>query len=261
MDGGLFGRVAHEILEGFGRSEAKASDDAEVIGKKLNALLDRVVRNRFGPRPVPAVRVQVEQLRARLRRFARWQARWAGDGWRIMGVEKHPEPGVPFVVDGEPVLLRGMIDRVDHNPGTGEWAIFDYKTWDTGKTPEEVHRTGRKSAREWVDLQLPLYRVLLPEILDDDGDPLVPEAARGQVRLGYILLPRELEKVGEAFADWTEEELAQALEVARQVVRDLRTLDFHYDPGTKSFRDDALDALRGRLELPRGDEGGQGGDG
>jgi RecB family exonuclease len=261
MDGGHFGHLAHEILERFGRSEEKASDDHGVIGKKLSVLVDRAVRDRFGPRPVPAVRVQVEQLRARLRRFARWQARWVGAGWRIMAVENQPDPGVPFVVDGEPVLLRGMIDRVDHNPATGEWAIFDYKTGDTGKTPETVHRKGRKNAREWVDLQLPLYRVLLPEIVDEDGNPLVPEAARAHVKLGYILLPRELEKVGEAFAEWTEEELAQALEVAQQVVRDLRTLDFHYDSGTRGFREDALDALLGRLELPRADETGEGGEG
>ena len=178
-----------------------------------------------------------------------------------MSVEEQPEPGVPFEVDGESVLLRGKIDRIDHNPLTGEWAIFDYKTGDTGKAPEEVHRKGRKNQREWVDLQLPLYRVLLSGVLGEDGTPLVPEAAWEEVKLGYILLPRELEKVGAAVANWTEEELAEAEETARRVIRELRTNEFHYDPDTRSFRDDALDALRGRLELPRADDGEEGGEG
>jgi ATP-dependent helicase/nuclease subunit B len=261
MDGGGFGSLAHTVLEQFGRSEEASSDDADGIRKRLSLLLDRAVRDGFGPRPVPAVRVQVEQLRTRLRRFARWQAGWAAEGWRVMSVEGQPEPGVSFDVDGKPVLLRGKIDRIDHNPRTGEWAIFDYKTGDTGKTPEEVHRKGRKNQREWIDLQLPLYRVLLPDILKEDGTPLVPESAWKDVCLGYILLPRELDKVGAAVARWTEEELAEAEETARRVIRELRTNEFHYDPGTQSFRGDPLDALRGRLELPRADDGEEGGDG
>ena len=92
---------------------------------------------RFGNDPVPAVRVQVEQLRARFRAFAHWQASWIRKGWRVVSVEKQPEPGVPFEVDGQPVLLRGKIDRIDHNPETGEWAIFDYKTGRQGRDPRE----------------------------------------------------------------------------------------------------------------------------
>src|SRR5690606_35854101 len=95
-------------------------------------------------------------------------------GWRIVKVEvEPPEPGVPFDVDGRPVLLRGRIDRIDRNERTGEWAVFDYKTSDTGQPPEKTHRRGRGKERRWVDLQLPLYRHLLPAI-EDDGAPLVP---------------------------------------------------------------------------------------
>jgi hypothetical protein len=261
MDGAVFGSLAHQVLERFGRSEDRASADQPVIERKLNRLLDDLVKDQFGSRPVPAVRVQVEQLRARLRRFAEWQARWIGDGWQVRGIEVQPDPGVEFKVDGEGVLLRGKIDRIDHNPITGEWAIFDYKTGDTGETPEEAHRKGPKKAREWVDLQLPLYRRLLPGILKEDGTPLVPEAAWGQVRMGYILLPRKLDKVGLALADWSEEESDEAMATAEQVIRELRSEPFRYDPDTRSFRDDPLDPLLGRLELPRAevfDDDGEG---
>jgi hypothetical protein len=253
MDGGVFGSLAHVVLERFGRSAEAASSDPEVVEKKLLRLLGELVRDQFGARPVPAVRVQVEQLRARLRHFARWQADWAADGWRIVTVEAQPKDGVPFVVDGEEVRLRGKIDRIDHNPTTGEWAIFDYKTGDTGESPEDAHRKGPKKNREWVDLQLPLYRRLLPGIESDDGTPVVPEVAWDRVRLGYILLPRDLSQVGPAEADWTEEEFEQAYDAAARVIRALRAEPFRYDPGTRSFRDDPLDPLLGRLELPRAD--------
>ncbi|MBT8398343.1 MAG: hypothetical protein HKO65_03080 [Gemmatimonadetes bacterium] len=258
MDGAVFGSLAHEVLERFGRTEEAGSDDADVVEKKLYQLLGHLVKDQFGSSPVPAVRVQVEQLRARLRRFARWQSDWVREGWRIVAVEAKPEDGVPLVVDGEPVNLRGKIDRIDHNSTTDEWAIFDYKTGDKGEAPEDTHRKGPKSSKEWVDLQLPLYRRLLSGVRKEDGTPVVPESAWDHVRLGYILLPRELDKVGSAEGNWSEDELAQAYATAEEVIRKLRSEPFHYNRDTKSFRDDALNPLLGRLELPRADDGDDG---
>ena len=250
MDGRSFGTLAHAVLERFGRSVEATSPDVDVVDGRLRRLLREVVRETFGHRPVPAVRIQAEQLEARLREFARWQAEWISEGWRIVCVEKQAHPGVPFEVDGEPILLRGKIDRIDHNVDTGEWAIFDYKTGDGARKPEEVHRKGRGQSKEWVDLQLPLYRRLLPGILGEDGSPVVPEAEHGKVILGYLLLPKTLEEVGAALAGWTEAELRQAEEVAREVVRGLRRGEFWYQPETRGYRDDPLDALLGRMELP-----------
>src|SRR5690606_21138049 len=169
------------------------------IARRLDALLDEEAGRRFGRSALPAVTVQVEQLRARLHAFAQWQAEWAAAGWRIAAFEAHPpEPGVPFDVDGRPILLRGRIDRIDHNERTGEWAVFDYKTSDTGEKPEKTHRKGRGDAKRWIDLQLPLYRHLLPALRDGDGAQIVPPDAVDRVRLGYILLPRDLDGVGAA---------------------------------------------------------------
>ena len=64
------------------------------------------------------------------------------------------------------------------------------------------------------------------------------------------LLPKILEEVGAAVAEWTEAELQEAEEVAREVVRRLRRGEFWYRPETLSYRHDPLDALLGRMELP-----------
>lgn len=262
MEATTFGTLAHKVLERFGRSPEAGSPDPAVVEEKLLRLLDRAVREGFGRRPLPAVRVQVEQLRARLRRFARWQAGWVGKGWRIRMVEARPEGGVPFEVDGEAISLRGKIDRIDYNSGTGQWAIFDYKTGEGGVDPEKAHRKGKGKNRRWVDLQLPLYRHLLGGISDEGGKPLVADSGLENVSLGYIRLPKDLDQVGEALVRWSEEELEEAFEEAKRVVRALRTEPFHYDPRRPGPRDDPLAPLLGRRELPqasteRGEEGGE----
>jgi ATP-dependent helicase/nuclease subunit B len=256
MDALVFGDVAHQVLERFGRSRAANEPEEEAVARVLYRILDDLVQETFGRRPVPAVSVQVQHLKARLGAFARWQAGRVQDGWRVVCVERYAGRGVPFQVDGEPVLLRGKIDRIDHNPNTGEWAVLDYKTGDAGKGPEETHRKGRGQNKAWVDLQLPLYRKLLAGILNDDDTPVVPPAAQGQAQLGYILLPRDLEATGAAMAQWDADALEGAEEKAREVVRELRKGVFPYDASSPSYPDDPFDALLGRLELPAVEEEG-----
>jgi hypothetical protein len=169
--------------------------------------------------------------------------------------------GVPFEVDGEPIRLSGRIDRIDFHPGRREWAIFDYKTADAGDPPEKTHRVGKKDEKVWVDLQLPLYLHLLPALRAADGAPLLPHGSAAATRLGYILLPRDLEGVGDAFADWTADDLAEADEAARDAVRFLRENRFTFDPAITPHADDAFAYLLGVGQLVAAgadeDEGGE----
>ncbi|MBA2668967.1 MAG: PD-(D/E)XK nuclease family protein, partial [Gemmatimonadetes bacterium] len=71
LDGLAFGNLAHEILESFGRSEVAQSTDAAEIATHLDGLLEKVSSQQYGSDCLPAVRLQVEQLRARLHAFAR----------------------------------------------------------------------------------------------------------------------------------------------------------------------------------------------
>ena len=59
------------------------------------------------------------------------------------------------------IWLGRKIDRIDRNARTGTWCILDYKTGDRVRDPESTHRT---RGGEWLDLQLPLYRFLLPHL-------------------------------------------------------------------------------------------------
>ena len=148
LDGAGFGTLAHEVLSSFEKDPDVAAAREETIAKYLDAQLDATVLSRFGKAPSPAIRVQVEQLRRRLHRFARWQADWAANGWRVewvegrrVGCESLPEEReAEIVVDAQPTALHGRIDRIDVQPSTGRRVIIDYKTSDTPTTPEKAHR-------------------------------------------------------------------------------------------------------------------------
>ncbi len=261
MDAMLFGNLAHRVLERFGSSEVVHLEDEHAVAERLHRLLDEEVRHRFGAGAGyahPAVRLQVEQLRARLRRFAVWHVGWIGAGWRVRDVEcTTPPGGADLDVDGMPVFLRARIDRIDHHPDRDEWAVFDYKTSEQGEGPEATHRKNR--GQDWCDLQLPLYQWLLPRILNSAGVLVAPDASPDRIRVGYILLPRDLDQVGEAMAPWVESDFADALERARKVVRDLRSGPIRFDPSVRPrFPDPHTEALLGRGQFAAGaDDGGE----
>ncbi len=228
LDGGAFGTLAHEVLHHFGKSELIESSNAETIATWLGQMLDRLVRGFYGKHPLAAIRVQVEQLRRRLQAFSRWQADWVAQGWLIEDVEFTPRKDTAsLVVDGEPMYLRGRIDRIDVNTRTGGMVLFDYKTSDTPKKPQQAHQ----SKGEWIDLQLPLYRHLVAE-MDFGG------SQEGGLQLGYIALPKDTSKTGYMKADWGEDELLDADATAAEVVRSVRSGHFPLELKPPAFTDD-----------------------
>ncbi|HEV3024687.1 MAG TPA: PD-(D/E)XK nuclease family protein, partial [Pirellulales bacterium] len=158
LDPLAFGSLAHEVLNAFGADPGNSRlVDAEKVIKVLDAELERMVRGIYGKRRLPAVNVQIAHLHLRLAAFARWQASWAAQGWRIVATEVEVGEGAAALrVDGQPMFLRARIDRIDRRDADGRYIIFDYKTSDAGHPPDKTHR---KQDR-WVDLQLPLYRHL-----------------------------------------------------------------------------------------------------
>lgn len=220
MDALAYGNLIHAVLEDFGREEVRNSNDPKKLRKYLDDQLDAVAARTCKPRHArAAVRVQVEQARLRLRAFADWQAERAAAGWRIVYTEAIDTQLLhPWDVDGLPINLKGRIDRIDYHPGERTLAILDYKTGDTARRPDLVHR----SRGQWVDLQLPLYRHLYKAI---------PDLPIGDVReqgleLGYITLPKDPAGVGDRIAEWSADELLTADEKAREVIRNLRAGKF-----------------------------------
>jgi len=254
-----FGSLAHAVMEELAPQRGVEEMEEVELQRLLLARLELEARRRFGSRPLPAVRVQLAQLRARLVALAAWQAGRNREGWRIAAVEvprySREERGTPFPVDDLPFFLRGRIDRIDHHPEGGEWQLLDYKTGERGETPEETHRKGRGAPKGWVDLQLPLYRHLVATLQRPEGGPLLPPGVVPE--LGYVVLPRDPGEVGERLAEWSADELAEADGVARGVIRFIRENRFAWNPATSRIQaGDHLGPVVGKgALLLGGDEG------
>ena len=231
MDGGVFGDLAHAVLEDFGRSDEANSQDATRITRALNAGLDHHAAAQFGAVAAPAVRVQVERLRDRLAHFAQEQAKEAAEGWHILPDCVEKEIKAVFMVDGEPFTVTSKIDRVDEHPELG-FRVVDYKTSDTGKKPEDTHRSGPKNEKRWTDLQLPLYRAMLA--LEGMGGAAV----------GYFNLAKKEDDSKVHMADWTEDDHADALGTRDWVIQEIRAGHF-WPPKDPPGFDDGLARLCG----------------
>ena len=261
LDGGQFGNLAHAVLQRFGLEEIavqrakrdgktpqKSQDEeASRITRSFDLFLEEYFSRLYGKKSLSTVLIQKEQLRARLHHFARHQARWAQDGWEIRHVEiakKVPlraGGGAGDILEfaGGPMIISGVIDRVDYHPVLGRWAILDYKTADSGASPETAHHRFplKKFAEagispppeEWVNLQLPLYRQLAAEI---------PEIRVAGLQLGYILLPKDPAKSGFSLAGWTPIDLTAADAVAEEVIQNIRAGRFSERGKKPAYEDD-----------------------
>lgn len=213
LDGGAFGDLAHQVLEEFGNSDVANSGDEEVIAGFLSRTLAKL-KKRWLPWPaLPAAEIQVANLEKRLRRFAAIQAERRRAGWQIVRVE--PKVELPVMIDGQPFVVVGKIDRVDRH-SDGRLAVWDYKTSDTGKTAEQAHRR----QGEWTDFQLPLYRHLLTQVLEEAGKQV------DTIGLGYVLLPRDLQGIRFDEVKWEAGELHEADRLAKDAMRKIRAQQF-----------------------------------
>jgi RecB family exonuclease len=231
MGARAFGNLAHEVLEGLDSDDLRRCTDAEVIAEALEQRLQALAGLRFGPRPLPAVELQLDQLSWRLARFAERQARRAAEGWCVRHSEWEPKKPVELIVDGKPVTLIGRIDRIDVH-ADGRWAIFDYKTGENIREPQLEHR---KRSGEWRDLQLPLYWLLAEEL------------CRGTLpELGYARLGKDQASIDFTLVKgWSEETRTEALEAARTVVRKVRAGEF-FEVGRPKLYAPVLSALCGQ---------------
>ncbi len=228
MDAKRFGTLVHEAVEKFGRTTPHEADAARIERFVLEHLEASVLRL-FGPLPSPAVRIQIEAARVRLRGFARVQAEQFAKGWRIRSVEKKLSIEDPHPLRLGPLFLSGKIDRIDWNEDTGEWRVLDYKSSPKADPPAKKHfgpklaaewlpeapvtiQSGtRLASKRWKNLQLPLYTRILRHWHGAD-------IGGARVTAAYFTLsadPADTEV--KDFSELTGEVLESALECAEQI--------------------------------------------
>lgn len=252
-----FGTLLHEAAESWAREEiarGTRTEDAAVIEAELSRHLDDVVHGRFPESCAPAVRIQIELVRRRLRRLAELQAEQAKAGWRIRAVElsfaEKAAAGkfaAPLFPGSDGLFLTGRIDRIDRHDGTGEWRALDYKTGVDADSPTAAHRAGKRDKNgawngPWRDLQLPLYRALLRSV------PGTVFGCSVEVRpssLGYINLAPHAEKSEFAFLDCSDAEADDAERLAATIIARIKAGEFAPNPDHSPRADDPFAPIWG----------------
>jgi hypothetical protein len=224
-----FGNFAHRVLQDLAELGPTGSSSPRELEGFLCDRVDARAHERFGSLPLPAIALQLDQLKYRLRLFSRSEARRRADGWRILLAEWQPAGGVPFDVDDSPIAITGKIDRIDVHED-GRWAILDYKTGEKASFPEE---RAQDKQGNWKDLQLPLYRYLVESSLASEHRLV------GAPELGYFHVGRDEEHIGLRLATrWTDDDYQSALETARGVVRDIRDGGVYAPGKPRLYQDD-----------------------
>lgn len=234
-----FGDLVHGALEYFGESEQRDEPDPDKIATALIDQLHRYADEHYGDNTQATIAIQIRQAERRLKTVAQRQAERIAQGWRIHAVEASvdekevDEKGKPkkptgIILNGEFTGLRGRFDRIDHHPGTGQWAILDYKTH--GHAPEKKHlKTASDGSIKWVDLQLPLYRRFIPD-LGIEADPK-------DVQLGYFNVAEKDTETKINLAPFTEEQFEAADELIHWCVQQIRDCRFEPNPDGVQYDD------------------------
>jgi len=209
-----FGDLIHNSLEIFGNSAAKDAKNLKEIEDAMLAALDEFSFAYLGLSPAPAVKLQIEQARQRLRHVAARQAQWRSEGWHIWKVEASvgEKDNAGIDVDNQRMLIRGRFDRIDRHDD-GRWAILDYKTH--GHHPRKKHIEKTADGFRWIELQLPIYRLMIPYLVGHDVNPK-------DVTLGYFNVSEKESETKINEADFTETEYAAADDLINQCVRSIR---------------------------------------
>ena len=214
-----FGTLAHDVLAHAGKEAAFNSDNPDIVLELLNDTLALFRKRLFGRNPLPAVRIQLEQLRDRLGLLVEWQVNHRRDGWITKEIEcELADSQVMIELSGDPMQVTGRIDRIDYNQKNNSYLILDYKTGDKGLSKKDICAEKKVDDSEqkqivWSDLQAPLY-LRAAEILFGD---------KTEIEFAYINLPAKVERQIFELVEVSDLEyqagISQAQEIA-QLVRD-----------------------------------------
>lgn len=241
------GNACHGALQTLTEHELRSPETTRAaLEKRLMNFLTR----QFGT-PLPLfVDTQRELLIQRLAAASAPLAESARE-FRVLCTEWSLNQGKGILWENS--CIRGRIDRIEIAPEKNLIRLIDFKTSDRGETPEETHLTGRKSGKiSFTDLQLPLYRILLP--LDGSFRTLLAGKfpafrfdEKATVLCGYFNLPKNVSDTGYRMWETLDPLLENAKDTVRSVlkaVEDLRNGILTENPEKKVKYDDFAALLK-----------------
>ena len=250
LDNLAFGTVCHAALEHFDIHSCSSEEDAV---NTLCANFSRELTKKCGSTLPPAIRIQKEMFLRRIDHTAR-KLFAEKDNFTLLKQEWDLNGGKGILFHG--ILVKGKIDRIELSRDRRTLRLIDFKTSDKGDPPQATHckPIGSSERFRFIDLQLPLYRMLLP--LDEtfwQEVGLKPENVSFQC--GYFNIPKAVTETGYSMWQDLERHLRQAEKTVEEVaerirseIRQKRLAEFKpgpYSDFLEFYRTDPLTALRG----------------
>lgn len=243
LDNADFGTVCHAVLEKIKNTFGAEKED---LYKSMEAELASCMKQMFGyPLPV-LLEIQQDILKNRLYHSAQ---KIADDArgftcieteWKLGGREQN---GIVF----HDAVIRGKIDRIEWSKDGRILRLIDFKTFNKKKSPAEEHLHAGRDSLHFTDLQLPLYKLLLP--LDEAFWKTHPELDRNEIRIvcGYFCLPTAVTETGYIMWDDLDDIMDFAEEQTKEIIDMLKEMQKNnvcYNDSVKTISfDDFADIL------------------
>lgn len=218
-----FGNLCHDTLDHLKGHTLDHTTAPAALLKKLHAIAEQLLKQRYGNKLSFALRLQHEALMARIHAFCQHQIEdiQANGSIHILNTEE------PFEFPLNELTIKGRIDRIDQRADRLE--LIDYKTSNSPANPEKTHLAvvAKKAppahlpkaaffehegkTYRWTDLQLPLY-VLAKR-----------DSAAERPAVAYFNLTQTLDKSGiERWEGFTESHLDSAHACAKAVIEQIK---------------------------------------
>ncbi len=236
-----FGSLLHEALAQLMDPKIKDCEDSKTLKDFLAAWIRAKVAKQFGKHPKAGIILQVDTAIERIESAIEWHLADRAEGWILQAAEWSFPKDMQINVDGISHGITGRIDRIDRNSKTGQWRIIDYKSGDDEADPNKA--MGKNG--EFIDLQLPLYRILAPKhyVGMSDAVPIV----------GYVAIPAAPEVVSFLQLSLDVDLDSVALQTAQDIIRKIRAREFGSADDFKTRDDGYARLLRQVCFTPAGD--------
>ena len=246
-----FGTLLHAAAQSLNTPAIQALDFNNATHQKqcvreIMQVAHALAQKNYGADLTLSIRLALLELHNRLPTLVAWHAAQWRAGWRIVATEwpsKYEDAVAMLDVDGSMQAIKFRVDRIDRHPDHG-WRIIDYKSSDGGFA---IKGKGAKVLRgaKWIDLQLPLYKFLLPQIAAQHPDLVgLATAASDAIEVGVLSVP-----ASNLAPEWCPllEPIDVAIAEAKRIVREIRAGNF---PDSGRDPSGKFDRVRRALCLP-----------
>jgi ATP-dependent helicase/nuclease subunit B len=223
-----FGIACHHPLELLGANEElRACTGEHVLRAFLESEAEKFIKSKYGANLSLTLSIQLAAIKQRLGAAARIEATQRKQGWQTIATEYRPAQAQALHLNG--MEIRGTIDRIDRRDDVVR--ILDYKTSDKPVDAQKAHvRKAAAGAPEyarferggktwmWLDLQLPLYSLMLESNSDYAGI---------RIECGYFSMPKAVGDTAiSVWQDFDRPYLESARRCAANIVDNVRNAVF-----------------------------------